>query len=157
MKEYSVKKIVISRQPKMKEMWCLASSLSDIATQTILNLYGKRWGIETSFRDEKDLQFGLGLKKSRIKSCIRRDRLFVISAIAIIFLTLLGAACEKSGYDRYLKANTAKKRTHSLFTQGKAIFVLIKTLDSCWHQRIFAALSDITKRLDIAQEELFVI
>lgn len=156
-KEYSVKKIVISRQPKMKEMWCLASSLSDIATQTILNLYGKRWAIETSFRDEKDLQFGFGLKKSRIKSCIRRDRIFLISAIAIIFLTLLGAACEQAGYDRYLKANTEKKRTHSLFTQGRAIFALINTLESCWRQRIFVALSEILERALFIRKDLFVI
>ena len=156
-KEYSVKKVVISRQEKMKDMWCLASSLSDIATQTILNLYGKRWAIETSFRDEKDLQFGFGLKKSRIKSCLRRDRLLLISAIAIILLSLLGAACEQSGYDRYLKANTEKKRTHSLLSQGKAIFELINTLDSYWRQRLFAALSKITERAIFIREDLFVV
>jgi hypothetical protein len=30
----------------------------------------------------------------------------------------LGAAAEKIGFDRLLKVNTAKKRTHSLFRQG---------------------------------------
>lgn len=156
-KEYSIKKVVISRQPRMKDMWCLASSLSNISTQTILNLYGKRWGIETSFRDEKDLQFGLGLKKSRIKSCARRDRLFLISAIAIIFLTLLGAACERAGYDRYLKANTEKRRTHSLLNQGKAIFELIANFDPGWRQRIGQALTEILKYSYFAHLEPFVI
>ena len=156
-KEYTIKKIVISRQPKMKDMWCLASSLSNIATQTILNLYGKRWGIETSFRDEKDLQFGLGLKKSRIKTCSRRDRLFLISAIAIIFLTILGAACEKSGYDRYLKANTQKKRTHSLLNQGKAIFALHSKLEVGWMLRIYLALIELSRSMILNHVEPFVI
>jgi hypothetical protein len=31
---------------------------------------------------------------------------------------LLGAAGEALGYDRHLKSNTSKKRTHSLFRQG---------------------------------------
>jgi hypothetical protein len=30
----------------------------------------------------------------------------------------LGAAGENVGHDRYLKANTSKERTHSLFNQG---------------------------------------
>lgn len=155
--DYKIEKVIISKQPKMKDMWCLASSLKNIATQTILNLYGKRWGIETSFRDEKDLQFGLGLKKSRIKTCSRRDRIFVISAIAIIFLTLLGAASEKSGYDRYLKANTEKKRTHSLLNQGKTIFSIYKKLEIGWMQRIYQALTDISSCLHIDHAEPFVI
>lgn len=32
--DYSVKKVVICKEPAMKEMWCLACSLSNIATQT---------------------------------------------------------------------------------------------------------------------------
>ena len=33
-------------------------------------------------------------------------------------MTLLGAAGERLGLDRLLKANTVKYRTHSLFRQG---------------------------------------
>ena len=36
---------------------------------------------------------------------------------ATIVLSLLGAAGESLGYDRWLKANTVKRRTHSLFRQ----------------------------------------
>ncbi|QDE66326.1 hypothetical protein [Myxococcus xanthus] len=35
----------------------------------------------------------------------------------------LGAAGEALGYDKHLKVNTAKKRTHSLFTQGAYYFM----------------------------------
>ena len=37
-------------------------------------------------------------------------------------LTLLGAAGESLGYDRWLKANTVKYRTHSLFRQGLMLY-----------------------------------
>jgi hypothetical protein len=38
--------------------------------------------------------------------------------MAMTLLTVLGAAGESLGMDRMLKANTSKKRTHSLFRQG---------------------------------------
>ncbi len=130
--EYQVNKIIICKEPGMKDMWCLACSIKNIATKTIITLYGKRWGTETSYRDEKDLQFGFGLKKSRIRNVARRDRLLLLSAIAIIFLTLLGAASEEVGFDKYLKSNTIITRTHSLFAQGKLILKLIPTLKEKW-------------------------
>ncbi len=39
-----------------------------------------------------------------------------------MLLTILGAAGEDLGHDRLLKANTVKKRTHSLFRQGVLYF-----------------------------------
>ena len=46
----------------------------------------------------------------------------LISALAIAVLSLLGAAGERIGYDRWLKANTVKRRTHSLFRQGLMLY-----------------------------------
>ena len=34
----------------------------------------------------------------------------------------VGAAGERIGYDRWLKANTVKRRTHSLFRQGLMLY-----------------------------------
>lgn len=130
--EYQVKKVVICQEPDMKDMWCLVCSIENVATKTILKLYGKRLETETSYRDEKDLRFGLGLKKSRIKSTERRDRLLLVSAIAIIFLTLLGAASEAVGFDKYIKSNTSITRTHSLFSQGRLILRLAAKLKEEW-------------------------
>jgi hypothetical protein len=48
----------------------------------------------------------------------RRDGLLLICARAMTLLTLLGAAGESLGMDWMLKANTVKRRTHSLFRQG---------------------------------------
>ena len=55
----------------------------------------------------------------------RRDRLWLLNAFAVTLLTLLGAAGEALGYDRHLKSNTAKHRTHSLFRQGAMLYDLI--------------------------------
>lgn len=70
----------------------------------------------------KDIHFGMGLHSTHVKNPERRDRLLLISALATILLTFLGAACEKIGLDKYLKASTSKKRTLSLFKQGCIIF-----------------------------------
>jgi len=58
----------------------------------------------------------------------RRDRLWLINAFAVVLLTLLGAAGEAVGYDRHLKSNTTKRRTHSLFRQGSMLYELIPTM-----------------------------
>ncbi len=46
----------------------------------------------------------------------------------VVLLTLLGAAGEALGYDRHLKSNTSKRRTHSLFRQGSMLYELIPTM-----------------------------
>ena len=66
--------------------------------------------------------FGMGLSSMHVSRPDRRDRLLLISALAIAVLSLLGAAGERIGYDRWLKANTVKRRTHSLFRQGLMLY-----------------------------------
>ena len=75
-----------------------------------------------SFRDIKDIRFGMGLSSMHVSRPGRRDRLLLVSALAIAVLSLLGAAGERIGYDRWLKANTVKRRTHSLFRQGLMLY-----------------------------------
>jgi len=116
--DYAVPAVVCVQAKAMKEPWCLATSLSTAAASEVVKLYGRRFTIEENFRDTKDIRFGMGLSATRIKDPARRDRLLLIGALATALLTLLGAAGESLGMDRMLKANTSKKRTHSLFTQG---------------------------------------
>ena len=101
----------------MKEPWCLVSSERRGARE-MAALYARRWGIETSFRDVKNPRFGMGLKETRVGRTDRRDRMLLVGAMALSLLTLLGAAGEKLGYDRWLKTNTSRTRRHSLFRQG---------------------------------------
>ncbi len=72
------------------------------------------------------------MKATHISCVKRRDRLWLIIALAMIILTILGAASEKLGYDRYLKANTTKRRTHSLFRQGLMLWQLARNMHLCW-------------------------
>lgn len=110
--------VVVVHDRRMKDGWCLATSLASKKATEVVRLYGKRFSIEESFRDAKDLHFGLGLSATHIRDAVRRDRLLMLVAMAIALLTMLGAAAEKTGLDRMLKANTVAKRTHSLFRQG---------------------------------------
>jgi Transposase DDE domain len=102
-----------------------AASSADATSKELMSLYGKRWGIECGLRDAKDPRFGMGMGSIHISMPERRDRLWLLHAFAIALLTLLGAAGEALGYDRYLKSNTTKRRTHSLFRQGCMLYELI--------------------------------
>jgi len=129
---YRVGTVVCVQDPGMKQAWCLAASSTDATAKQLTGLYGRRWGIECTLRDSKDLRFGMGLGTIRVKSPERRDRLWLINAFAVVLLTLLGAAGEALGYDRMLKTNTAKRRVHSLFRQGCMLYDLIPTMREEW-------------------------
>jgi hypothetical protein len=110
--------VVCVKKKGMKEPWCLATSHEQASGAEVVALYSRRFTIEEGFRDIKDLRFGMGLSWVRIAEPERRDRLLLLSALACALLTLLGAAGESLGMERYLKANTVKRRTYSLFRQG---------------------------------------
>jgi hypothetical protein len=86
------------------------------------------WCIATSFRDGLAREIVMGLSTLRIADPQRRDRLLLLSALAVVLLTLLGAAGESLGMDRLLKSNTSKRRTHSLFRQGCLLYDLIPNM-----------------------------
>jgi hypothetical protein len=125
---YQVGTVLCVQDKAMKQAWCLATSSTEATAKALMTLYGKRWGIECGLRDTKDLRFGMGMGSIHVSTPDRRDRLWLLNAFAIALLTLLGAAGEALGYDRYLKSNTAKHRTHSLFRQGCMLYELIPTM-----------------------------
>jgi hypothetical protein len=129
---YRVGTVICVQDPDMKQAWCLAASSTDATAKQLTGLYGRRWGIECTLRDSKDLRFGMGLGTIRVKSPERRDRLWLINAFAVVLLTLLGAAGEALGYDRMLKTNTVKRRVHSLFRQGCMLYDLIPPMREEW-------------------------
>jgi len=126
--EHPVGAVVCVHAKGMKESWCLALSDEAKKPKDAIDYYGMRWTIEPSFRDTKDLRFGMGLSHMRISTPERRDRLLFLNAIAINILTILGAAGESLGMDRQLKSNTSKRRTHSLFRQGCMLYELMPNM-----------------------------
>jgi Transposase DDE domain len=144
--------IVVARAPKMKEAWCLATTLSTRKASEVVKLYGKRFTIEETFRDEKNLHFGMGLSATHIRDASRRDRLLLLAAIAHALLTLLGAASEETGLDRHLKVNTVKRRTHSLYRQGLYWYDCIPTMREDWLQPLMAAFDRIVREQAVFRE-----
>jgi hypothetical protein len=120
--------VVCVQAKGMKEPWCLAASDPEATAAVLVNHYAKRWTIEPSFRDTKDLRFGMGLSSTRIGEPTQRDRLLLVNAFAMTLLTMLGAVGESLGMDRLLKSNTSKTRTHSLFRQGCMLYELIPNM-----------------------------
>lgn len=135
--------VVTVRAKAMKEPWFLATNLENATAAEVVKLYDRRFTIEETFRDEKDLRFGMGLRATHIRNAERRDRLLMLLAIAIAFLTLIGAASERTGMDAWLRANTVKRRTHSLFRQGTHWYRSLPTMRDEWFQKLMSGLADV--------------
>ena len=122
--------VVCVQEKGMKDAWCIVASDKELVGRDIVQLYGKRFSIEEMFRDMKDLRYGMGMSWNKVGTPVRRDRMFLVAALAHGLLTLLGAAGESLGFDRMLKANTVKTRTLSLFRQGLIWYERIPTMPS---------------------------
>jgi hypothetical protein len=120
--------VLLVHGKKMKEPWFIATNRDDLTASQLTKLYGRRFTIEETFRDLKDHRFGMGLSMTRIKNPGRRDKLLFLAAMAHVLFTMLGMAAERSGYDRYLKTNTSKKRTDSLYRQGVMVYTFIPNM-----------------------------
>jgi hypothetical protein len=70
----------------------------------------------------------MGMSATRVSTPARRDRLWLIAALAIVLLTVLGAAGEAIGSDRHLRTSTTARRVHSLFRQGVMYYQLIPNM-----------------------------
>ncbi len=144
--EHPVGAVVCVQAKDMKEPWCLATSLGGATARAIVDAYARRWTIEPSFRDTKDIRFGMGLSLLRISRPDRRDRLLLINAFAMHLLTMLGTAGEELGMDRHLKSNTSKTRTHSLFRQGCMLYDLIPNMPEVRLRPLMLRFVDVMQR-----------
>lgn len=142
--------IVLYKARKMKDSWCLATSLDTTDGRDVVAKYSRRFECEESFRDLKDWRYGMALKHTKIGSRMRREKLLFAFALAAYLLTLVGLASEELKIDRLLKANTTKHRTHSLFRQGREI-----TSGSVPDDRLDEAWPRIWLKLDTALEKGF--
>lgn len=148
----AVPAVVLVHARRMKEPWCLVTSCAERTAAQIVKRYGRRFTIEETFRDTKDLRFGMGLKATHIRKPERRDRLLLLVAMAHALLTLLGAASEATGMDAYLKANTVKRRTHSLFNQGAYWYSCIPNMRDDWLRTLMNAFDKIVREHAVFRE-----
>lgn len=111
-------RLITAYDPDAKEPWYLITDVPDASMREIVNIYRRRWWIETTFRDHKNRDWGLGLAHVVLKDHRRYERLFCIIALAFIFLTAHGAVAEEHGFDKQCKANTRKVRVLNLLRLG---------------------------------------
>jgi hypothetical protein len=154
---FEVPAVVVVKAKAMKEPWCLVTSRKDFTASQVVKRYARRFSIEETFRDTKDLHFGLGLKATHISKPERRDRMLLLVAMAHALLTLLGAASEATGMDAYLKANTVKRRTHSLFRQGSYWYQAIPTMRDDWLRTLMNAFDKIVREHAVFRETFGVL
>lgn len=154
---YVLPAVVVVRDKKMQEAWCLATSRADVGAADVVKLYSRRFTIEETFRDTKDIHFGMGLKATHIKSAERRDRLLLLAALAHALLTLLGAAGERCGLDRKLKTNTSKKRQMSLYNQGCYWYMAIPNMREERLTMLMQAYAEVLREHDFLRDIFGVI
>ncbi|MBZ4421840.1 IS4 family transposase [Myxococcus sp. RHSTA-1-4] len=157
--EAPVGAVVLVKKKGMKEPWCLATSLSAASASQVVALYSRRFRTEESFRDIKDLRFGMGLSAMSITEPERRDRLLLVCALALALalLTLLGEAGERLGMERYLKANTVKKRSYSLFRQGCFYYQALPMMPEARLQPLMELFGQLVREQPVFREAFGVI
>ena len=154
---FPVEQVIVCKEKNMKAPWIIVTNDKGLKTKEIINLYAKRWKIEPYFRDIKDKRFGFGLSDTHILSAERRDRLLFIVAIAYVLMTILGAAGEAIGFDRLLKVNTVKTRTHSLIRQGMFYYAFFDNFSPQDKQNLLDKFQNLLQEQSVFQEIFFVI
>lgn len=156
-KQARVSTVVVVHEKGMKDAWCLAASEEGLKGSEVKKAYGKRFTCEETFRDIKDLHFGMGMKWTSISVPARRDRMMLIAALAHVLLTMLGAAGEKCGLDRMLKTNTSRRRTLSLFRQGLRWYDLIPRMPEDRLRLLMEAFADVMSEHRLCREVFGVV
>lgn len=58
--------VVLTHDRRTKDAWCIATRRADLGADGVTELYGRRFTIEETFRDTKDIHFGLGLAATHV-------------------------------------------------------------------------------------------
>jgi hypothetical protein len=138
--------VVAVKDKGMKEPWLLAVSTQELTGSEAKRRYGSRFTCEESFRDIKDLRYGLGMTWTRVTKPLRRDRMMLLATLAHALLMELGAAGEDVGLDRLLKTNTSTKRTLSLFRQGLRWYQLLPNMPTQRLRKLMKAFDERVRR-----------
>jgi hypothetical protein len=156
-KKFTVGAVIMTHPRSMKEAWYLACSARDMSARVAVAHYAKRFSTEENFRDVKDIKFGMGLSHTHIGRVDRRDRLLLISALAVVLLTLLGAAGEAVGIDMHFKSNTVKRRVHSLFRQGCMYYDFLTSMRQEWVEPLLVEFERLLNQHSLFREVFGVI
>ncbi len=95
------------REPRL-----LATSLkcSSKLAKRIVKIYRSRMQIEQTFRDTKNLYYGIGLSVNQTRKIERLKVLLLLAAIASLILLIIGLLAEQQGLHQQFQANTVNNR-----------------------------------------------
>lgn len=115
---------LLGYRKRLAQPWVLATSRTDLTANEIVGLYAQRMKIEELFRDAKNSRFGWSLSDAGNRSAERFEALLFITSIALIAVTLLGAAAETARCARFFQANTTRRRrVLSAFSLGVSLLI----------------------------------
>ena len=105
-----------------KNGWVIFSSL-DKPAKLLVSYYKKRMQIEQNFKDIKNEQLGVGLKRHLSSGKTRTNILFFIAVLLVIIAWWFGLMIETQDKHRSYQANTVRnKRVRSLVHLGRLAF-----------------------------------
>jgi hypothetical protein len=104
------------------EPWLVVSDLDD--PKLLTDIYAKRWGIESTFRDMKS--YGFGLEASRIEDIERFNRLLLALALAYGWAVRVGQWLDQSGQRLWVDRGRTPKQ--SAYRLGRYWLVYLWTM-----------------------------
>jgi len=93
-----------------KEPLVIATSLREASAKSVADIYGLRWQIEMTFRDQKCARFGLGLDAVRTKKLERARTYMLLAVLAHYVAYVIGAMADRAGFAHNFQANTERRR-----------------------------------------------
>jgi Transposase DDE domain len=93
-----------------REPLVFTTSLRAASAKSVADIYGLRWQIEMTFRDQKCARFGLGLDAIRTKQQKRVRAYMLLAVLAHYVAYVLGEMAEQAGLAREFQANTETRR-----------------------------------------------
>lgn len=95
-----------------REPWLLATSLtlSSTLAKRVVKIYQARMQIEQTFRDTKNLYYGIGLSMNQTRKIERLTILLLLAAITSLILVILGLLAEAHRFHKQFQANTVNNR-----------------------------------------------
>lgn len=93
-----------------KEPLIFTTSLRAASAKRVADIYGLRWQIEMTFRDQKCARFGLGLDAIRTKQQKRVRAYMLLVVLAHYVAYVLGEMAERADLAKDFQANTERNR-----------------------------------------------
>jgi hypothetical protein len=104
------------------EPWLLvcSPSLKHLQAQAIVALYAQRMRIEQSFRDTRNLRWGMGLDVSRSRGRIRLEMLLLITHLASLVQRLIGQCARQQQQElQFMATRRADRHEVSVLTLAR--------------------------------------